>query len=82
MLYRGRQRARNEEVQAWSLHTRAPLRVLLWELHLASFYYKGFDLFTLREFISCLNKAGFVVEDVIDISHIDSPSKLVIARRA
>jgi cyclopropane fatty-acyl-phospholipid synthase-like methyltransferase len=61
---------------------RAPLRVLLWELHLASFYYKGFDLFTLREFISCLNKAGFVVEDVIDISHIDSPSKLVIARRA
>ncbi|TDA30316.1 MAG: methyltransferase type 12 [Hadesarchaea archaeon] len=59
----------------------SPLRALLWELHLASFYFKGFDLFTLREFLWCLNKAGFVVEDMRDISHIDSPSKLVIARR-
>jgi len=61
---------------------KGPLRVLLWELHLASFYFKGFDLFTLKEFISCLNKAGFVVVDVVDVSHVDSPSKIVIARRS
>jgi len=67
----------------WYLDERGkgPLRVLLWEFHLASFYFKGFDLFTFREFASCLNKAGFVIEDVVDISHVDSPSRLVIARR-
>jgi len=59
-----------------------PLRALLWELHLSSFWYgRDFDLFTLREFMSYLNKAGFVIEGVEDVSGIDSPSKLVIARR-
>jgi predicted O-methyltransferase YrrM len=58
-----------------------PLRALLWELHLASFYHKGFDLFTLKEFISHLNKTSFLVEDVVEMSQSDSPSKLVIARR-
>lgn len=58
-----------------------PIRALLWELNLACFHFKDFDLFTLKEFISYLSKAGFLVEDIIDISNIDSPSKLVIARR-
>ena len=58
-----------------------PLRALLWELHLASFWYRDFDLFTLREFMSYLNKAGFVIEGVEDVSGVDNPSKLVIARR-
>jgi predicted O-methyltransferase YrrM len=60
----------------------APLRALLFDLQLSSFSYKGFDLFTVGELISYLNKTGFVIENVIDISSNDSPSKLVIARRA
>jgi len=56
-----------------------PFTSLLWEFSLS--VCREFDLFTTREFISNLNRSGFFIEDVIDISNKISPSKVILARR-
>ncbi len=66
-----------------NLDREGPLQSLLFDLLLSMYRREApdFELFTSMEFISQLKGAGFVVEDVVDISSGISPSKIILARR-
>ncbi len=61
----------------------SPLTAVLFDLNMSIEQYGDVphNLFTLGEFISALNQAGFQLKNVTDISGQHDPSKLVIAKR-